>query len=229
MDAPRVERRRLGEVSGAAVDTRAQMARGGEGRDLLAEGALAAAHDRCEHGHQRAGRTREQPLGDLLDVLRAHRSATARAVRTSQGGEEHAQVVVDLAHGPHRGARVADARALLDGDGRRQPAHRLHVGAFQRLEELPGVGREALDVAPATLGVESVEGEAALAGTRGARHHHQAVAGQVAVDAPEVVDPRPTDGDRFVLGRLHRPLEQVRHSSRSRAVATHIARRVRFC
>ena len=73
---------------------------------------------------------------------------------------EHAQVVVDLGDGAHRGARVAAGRLLLDGDGGGQAAD----GVVERLvhlpEELPGVGGQALDVAALALGVERVEGQA---------------------------------------------------------------------
>jgi hypothetical protein len=39
----------------------------------------------------------------------------------------------------------------------RSPADRVDLGLFHLPEELPGVGRERLDVAPLPLGVEGVE------------------------------------------------------------------------
>src|SRR3712207_8811357 len=60
----------------------------------------------------------------------------------------------------------------LDGDGRREPRDGVHVRLLHHLQELPGVGREALDVAALALGVDRVEGERGLAraGQRSEEH-----------------------------------------------------------
>ena len=137
----------------------------------------------AEHRDGRVpARCRSRLLGHLLRrvwaaMARAHRGA----VRPAQGGEQHAQVVVDLGDGPHGGAGMADGRALLDGDGRGEARHRLDLRLLHLLQELPGVGGQALDVAALALGVEGVEGQAALAGPGGPVITTSAVAGQVAV------------------------------------------------
>ena len=87
----------------------------------------------------------------------------------------------------------------------RQAGDGLHVRLLHLVQELAGVGGEALDVAPLALGVEGVEGQAALAGAGGPGDHDQAVAGQVAVHPLQVVDPGAPDRDRLVPGWLTGP------------------------
>src|SRR3970282_2173038 len=114
--------------------------------------------------------------------------------------EQHAHVVVDLGDGPDRGAGMRDGGALLDRDRGAEARDGLDLVAVHLLEELSRPRREAFDVAALPLGVQRVEGEAALAGARGSRDHHQAIPGDVAVEALQVVDPGPPDGDRLVPG-----------------------------
>src|SRR5439155_13650917 len=64
-----------------------------------------------------------------------------------------------------------------------------------QLEELPGIRRQALDIAPLPLGVDRVKGERRLARPREPGDHHQAVARQVDIDVLEVMLPRAADPD----------------------------------
>ena len=89
-----------------------------------------------------------------------NRLVAARAVRLPQGREKDPQVVIDLGDRAHRGPRMAQRGPLLDGDGGGQTRHRLHLGLLHLVQELAGVRGQALHVAPLTLGVEGVEGEA---------------------------------------------------------------------
>ena len=98
---------------------------------------------------------------------------------------------------------MADRRALLDGDGGGEAGDGLDVRLLHLLEELAGVGGEALHVAPLAFRVEGVEGEAALARARGPGDDDQAVPGQVAVHSLQVVDAGAADRDRLVPGSLH--------------------------
>ena len=77
-----------------------------------------------------------------------------------------------------------------------RPADPLDLRLLQRGEELPGVAREALDVAPLALGVERVDGQRALARAAGPAADGHLVAGDVEVDPLEVVLPRAADLDR---------------------------------
>src|SRR5207249_158090 len=71
--------------------------------------------------------------------------------------------------------------------------------------ELPGVGGQALHVPALALGVERVEGEAALARAGHARDHHQAAGGDGELDVLEVVDADAAGEDGFGhgSGRAH--------------------------
>src|SRR5207244_6781555 len=63
----------------------------------------------------------------------------------------------------------------------------VHVGLLHLPQELPGVGGQALDVAPLALGVDGVEGQRALAGARDAREHDELAPGKVEGDVLQVV------------------------------------------
>jgi hypothetical protein len=69
-------------------------------------------------------------------------------VRHADVGEEQPEVVVDLGDRADRRPRVGPGRLLLDRDGRRQAVDEIDVRLLHLLEELAGVGRQRLDVAP---------------------------------------------------------------------------------
>ena len=72
---------------------------------------------------------------------------------------------MDLGDRADGGARVVGGGLLLDGDGGREALDVVHIGFVHHGEELPGVGRQRLDVAALSLGIEGVEGERGLART----------------------------------------------------------------
>ncbi len=83
-------------------------------------GALAAAHDRCEHLEARAVGQLEDAIDDLLRGLTRDHRAVVRAVRHTDAGVQQAQVVVDLGDRADRRPRVARGALLVDRDRRRQ-------------------------------------------------------------------------------------------------------------
>src|SRR5882762_9539970 len=113
-------------------------------------------------------------------------------------GEEHAKVVVDLGDRADGRAWILRGRLLLDGDRRRQPLDRVDVGLLHLLEELTGIGRERLDVAPLPLGVDGVEGERRFARAGEPRQDDQLIAGNLEVYGLEVVLARPSDDDPVI-------------------------------
>jgi hypothetical protein len=115
-------------------------------------------------------------------------------------GEEEAEVVVDLRHRADGGARVLGGRLLLDGDGGREAGDVVDVRLLHHVEELPGVGRERLDVAPLPFGVDRVKGERRLAGPGQPGDHHQLVARDVHADVLEVVLAGAANLDELLLG-----------------------------
>src|SRR5439155_3193989 len=104
------------------------------------------------------------------------------AVRHADAGVEEAEVVVDLGDGADRRSWVARRRLLVDRDRRRQAFDELDVRLVHLPEELPGVGRQGLDVAALALGVDRVEGQAGLAGPGEPRQHDELVARQLDAD-----------------------------------------------
>ena len=113
--------------------------------------------------------------------------AAVVAVGFADAREEQAEVVVDLGHRADGGAGVLARGLLLDGDGRGEALDGVHVRLVHLVQELAGVGRQALDVAALALGVEGVEGQRRLARARQARDDHQLVPRDLEVDVLEIV------------------------------------------
>ena len=94
---------------------------------------------------------------------REDRSPTSTAEGAAHAREQQAHVVVHLGDGADGGPRVADAVLLADRNRRRDAVDAVDVRLLHPLEELPGVGRQRLDVAPLPFGVDRVEGQRRLA------------------------------------------------------------------
>ncbi len=144
--------------------------------------------------HQRRQHLDARPLGppqhlvhDLGGALPAHRLPALRAVRRPHARPEEAEVVVDLGDRPHGGAGIPAGGLLLDGDGGGEPLDGVHVRLLHHPQELPGVGGEALHVAPLPLGVDGVEGQRRLPAPGQPRDDGEAVARDADVDVLEVV------------------------------------------
>ena len=102
-------------------------------------------------------------------------------------GEEDLHVVVDLGHRAHGRSRVLDRMGLVDGDGGRNPVDLLDQWLVHAIQELPGVGGEAFDVPPLSLGVEGVEGERGFSRAGDSGDGDQASERDVDVEVLEVV------------------------------------------
>ncbi len=177
----------LGQLVDLAVDAHAHETVGLQLAQLLAVFPLAAADDGGQQQQPGLFRPGEDLVDHLLDGLAGDLLAALVAVDATDAGEEQAQVVVDLGDGADRGARVPGGGLLLDGDRRREPLDTLHVRLVHLLQELAGVGGEGFDVAALPLGVDRVEGKGALPRAGDAGDHHQLVAGDLDIDALEVV------------------------------------------
>jgi len=108
-------------------------------------------------------------------------------VRHAHAREQHAEVVVDLRDGADGRARILRGGLLLDRDRGRQSLDGVDLGLLHLLEELPGVGRQRLHVAPLAFGIDGVEGERRFAGAREPGDHDQLVARDLEIDVLEVV------------------------------------------
>ena len=147
-----------------------------------------------------AGRQRREPSRHHLGRFAHHLLAAPAAEGVPDTGEEQAQVVVDLGRRRDRRPRVPDAVLLADGDRRRHPVDGVHVRLLHPLQELPGVGRQRLDIAALALGVDRVEGERRLARPAHARDDGQPAGGQFEADVLQVMRAGSADDDAGRLG-----------------------------
>ena len=159
--------------------------------------ALAAPHHRRQHLEPCPLGQLQHPVDDLLGGLAGDLLAALGAVGHPDPGVEQAQVVVDLGDRPDRGPGVARRRLLVDRDRRGEALDEVDVGLVHLAQELPGVGRQRLDVAPLALGVDGVERQRRLARPRQAGEDDQLVARQLDADVLEVVLPGAPDDQRL--------------------------------
>ena len=177
--------------------------------------ALLAARRTGRGRGTAALRHREDAVHHLLDRLGRDLAPALRAVRLADRRVEEAEVVVDLRDRADGRARVLRRRLLLDRDRRRQALDRVDVRLLHLLEELAGVGREGLDVAPLPLREERVEGERGLPRAGHAGDDDEALRGMSKRDVLEVVLAGAADPDR-VHGRRHSKHENAAAFPRSR-------------
>ena len=188
-----LQRRRFGQRMHHPVDPDPAVALGVELVEEVDELTLAGANHRREHLEADALLHGEHLIDDLLRGLPGDALAADRAVRGAGPGVEQSQVVVDLGDGADRGARVAVGGLLIDRYRRGQALDEVDVGLVHLAQELPGVGAQRLHVAALPLGENGVEGQRGLARSGQPGEDDQAVAGQVQVDAAEVVFARALD------------------------------------
>ena len=91
--------------------------------------------------------------------------------------EQQLQMIVELGHRAHGGARSTHRIGLLDGDGRRNALDAIDLRSVHAVEELTRVGRESLDVAALAFGVQRVEHQRGLARSGHAGDDDQLVPG----------------------------------------------------
>lgn len=149
--------------------------------------ALASAYDRGEDLESGPLGEFQQPVGDLLGTLLADRFATLHAVRMTRPSEQQPQIVIDLGDGAHGGARVTAGRLLIDGHRRGQTFDEVHIRFVHLAQELSGIGRQALHVAPLPLGKDGVEGETRLARPGQAGEHNQGIPREIQVEISQIV------------------------------------------
>jgi hypothetical protein len=159
--------------------------------------ALAVRHRRRQDHQLGVFRQCERSVDHLRDALCLKRNFVVRAIGCADPREQQTQVVVNLRDGADRGARIVRRGLLFDRNGRRQTFNQVDVRFLHQLQELPGVRREALDVAPLPFRVERVKGKRRFARARQAGNHDELVTRQVETDVLQVVGTGPTDTDLF--------------------------------
>ena len=88
--------------------------------------------------------------------------AAARAGNLAELRPDYLQIVVYLRNRSDGGARARDAISLFESQSRSNPANGIQVGTMKAVEKLPGVGTEGLDIPPAALGIDCIEGKRGL-------------------------------------------------------------------
>ena len=110
--------RQLVELEGLAIDAKAHIAlRLHVGKDVEELAFLLACHRRQDH-QARIKRQRQHRVHHLAHGLRLQRQVVLGAKRCAGAREQQSQVIVDLGHGAHGGARVVRGGFLLDRDRR---------------------------------------------------------------------------------------------------------------
>ena len=201
-----------------------------QGRQLLPELPLAAAHDGGEHVDPLVVRVEQHHVRDPVERLRRNLAAADVAVRHADVGEQQAEVVVDLGDGADRRPRVRGRRLLFDRNRGGQPLDQVDVRLFHLLEELPGVGGQRLDVAPLSLGVDRVEGQRRLARPREAGDDDKFVPRDIDVDILQVVNARAPNRNPVASHEIQPPpgharpgAEQSRRAELQEPGATEVA------
>ena len=174
--------------------------------NLLAKLALASAHDRRHHRDALARGVGPAALHnlrhDLLGRLPRDGPVAVRTVRLANRRIQQPQVVVDLGDRADGRTRGAGGRLLLNRDRGRQPIDGVDVGPLHLVEKLPRVGRQRLDVAPLSLGVDRVERQRALARPGKSGDDGQGIARNRDGNVLQIVLTSPANVDvREVLGR----------------------------
>src|SRR5581483_4374491 len=94
-------------------------------------------------------------------------------------------------------ARVARRVFLANRDGRADADDFVNVGLVHAFEELPRVGRQALDVTPLAFGVDGVKGERRFARAADTGYDRQLVDRNLDVDVLQVVNASATHADNL--------------------------------
>ena len=114
------------------------------GRKQLNPGALGQGHDL---------------IHDLVHGLLADFLSANRAMRGTGPGIQKPQIIVNLGHRAHRGARIPAGGLLVDGNGRRKALDVVHVRLFHLAQKLTRIGGKRLHIAPLTLGIDGIKGQ----------------------------------------------------------------------
>ena len=201
-----VQRRRLVDQIDLAVHLDALEAALLQVEKFLAVFALAPAHDGREQVEPAALRHRHDRVDHLGHGLALDRQAGRGRIGDADPRPQQAHVVVDFGDRADRRARVARGRLLFDGDRRRQALDMVDVRLFHQLEELAGIGRQALDIAALALGIDRIEGERGFARAAQPGDDRQRVARDLDVDVLQIVLARAAHPDMGQPGGIRRGL-----------------------
>ena len=110
-------------------------------------------------------------------------------------GEEQPEKMINLRHRGDGRFAAAARDALLDGDAGRHAFDQIDIRLFQLLDELPRVGRHAVEKTALPFGKKNIEREGRFARTAQAGDDHHLVARNIERDVLQVVLARAVDAD----------------------------------
>jgi hypothetical protein len=182
-----IQRQLIAQQHDAAVDARPDEALLLQVDEKVFELALLPADDRGEDREFRLRRQRLDAGDNRLARLGRNHLPALGAVALTDPSVEDAEEIVDLGDRANRRPRVVAGGFLRDGDRRAQSADVVDIGLGHLAQELPGEGREALDVATLALGEDRIERQRTFAAAGHPSEANELVAGEGDVDRAQVV------------------------------------------
>ena len=116
-------------------------------------------HQRCQQVNLATRIVVEDEVEDLLFAVLHHLLAREIGVGLAGTCIEQAEEVIDFGSGPHGRAGILVGSLLLNGDNGAKPLNLIHIGSLQVAQEVARVGREGLNIASLSLGIEGIEGQ----------------------------------------------------------------------
>ena len=190
MDLVPVELHTGGELPDLAVDTGIEITLLDQAFEQLPVVTLAPLDDRGRHSDLASVELFENQLDDLFVRIVDHLLARHGRIGPRRPRVKQAQEVVDLGHGAHRRTGILVGGLLLDGHHRAEARDLIDVGPFHRSDELPGIGRKRLHIAALPFGIDRIESQGRLAGTRKSCDDDQFPARNFQIDVLQVMHPR---------------------------------------
>ncbi len=169
----------------------------GPARDIGVK-SFSRFDQRREHLERAALRRRLDLFHDRGQTLFFDRQIAVRTKLRSGFRKEQTKKMINLRH--RRDGRFAAAAgdALLDRHTRRQTGDKIDIGFFELLDELPRVGRHAVEKSALSFGEQNVERECRFSRAAQSRDHDHLVARNFDVDVLEIVLARAVNADRAV-------------------------------
>jgi len=125
----------------------------------LAIVTLTLADKWSENIDRLAGILMEDHFHDLFLGIFHHLLSTEIAVGSAGTSVEQTQIVIDLRGGAHGGAWIFIGGFLLNADDRAQSRDLVDIGPLHVAQKVTGIGREGLDIASLSFGIDGVKGQ----------------------------------------------------------------------
>ena len=160
--------------------------------------AFARFDQRREHLERPASRRGFDLLDDRGQALFFHRQIAVRAKLRSRFGEEQPEKMINFGHGRDGRFAAAARDALLDRHARRQAFDQIDIRLFQLFDELPRVGRHAVEKTALAFRKKKIERERRFSRTAQAGDDDHLVARDLERDVLEIMLARAVDRDGVI-------------------------------